>query len=68
MGLVAVPEAGYLWALLAGIAQGGMFALVMTLPLDLEKGPDRVAALVALMLGLGYSIARRFTVRSRRRP
>ena len=39
VGLVAVPAAGYLWALMAGIAQGGMFALVMTLPLDLEKAP-----------------------------
>ena len=57
VGLVAVPAAGYLWALMAGIAQGGMFALVMTLPLDLEKAPDRVAGLVALMLGVGYSIA-----------
>jgi MFS transporter, CP family, cyanate transporter len=57
LGLVAVPKAGYLWALVAGIAQGGMFALVMTLPLDLERAPERVAALVALMLGLGYSIA-----------
>jgi MFS transporter, CP family, cyanate transporter len=57
VGLVALPAAGYLWALLAGISQGGMFALVMTLPLDLEERPDRVAALVGLMLGVGYTIA-----------
>jgi CP family cyanate transporter-like MFS transporter len=57
VGLVAFPEAGYAWALLAGAAQGGVFALVMTLPLDLEDRPDRIAALVGLMLGLGYSIA-----------
>jgi MFS transporter, CP family, cyanate transporter len=57
VGLVAVPAAGYAWALLAGVAQGGLFALVMTLPLDLEDSPDRIAALVGLMLGLGYSIA-----------
>jgi cyanate permease len=30
---------------------------VMTLPLELEEGPERVGALVALMLGFGYSIA-----------
>ncbi len=57
IGLVAFPAAGYAWALLAGIAQGGMFALVMTLPLDLEKGPERVGALVGMMLGLGYTTA-----------
>jgi CP family cyanate transporter-like MFS transporter len=39
-----------------GIASGGMFALVMTLPLDLEHDPRRVGALVGMMLGLGYTI------------
>jgi CP family cyanate transporter-like MFS transporter len=57
IGLVAVPAFGYLWALTAGIAQGGMFALVMTLPLDLEAQRDRIAALVGMMLGGGYTIA-----------
>jgi CP family cyanate transporter-like MFS transporter len=54
--LVAFPGAAYAGALLAGIAQGGLFALVMTLPLDFEKTPKRVGALVAMMLGLGYTI------------
>jgi CP family cyanate transporter-like MFS transporter len=57
VGLVAFPGAAYLWALLAGIAQGGAFALVMTLPLDFESTRERVGALVGLMLGGGYSIA-----------
>ena len=57
IGLVAFPAAGYAWALLAGISQGGMFALVMTLPLDLERTPERVGALVGMMLGLGYTTA-----------
>jgi len=57
VGLVAFPSLGYLWALIAGISQGGMFALVMTLPLDLEERPERVAALVGMMLGLGYTTA-----------
>ena len=55
--LIVLPGEAYLWALLAGIAQGGMFSLVMTLPLDLAEGGRRVAALVAMMLGLGYSVA-----------
>lgn len=57
VGLVALPAAGYAWALLAGIAQGGMFALVMTLPLDLEQRQERVGALVGMMLGVGYTAA-----------
>jgi CP family cyanate transporter-like MFS transporter len=56
IGLVAFPAAGFAWALLAGVSQGSMFALVMTLPLDLERTPERVGALVAMMLGLGYTI------------
>ncbi len=55
--LVAAPGIAYLGSLLAGIAQGGLFALVMTLPLDFERTPARVGALVAMMLGLGYTIA-----------
>ena len=55
--LVATPGLAYAGALLAGIAQGGLFALVMTLPLDFERTPERVGALVAMMLGLGYTIA-----------
>ncbi len=54
--LVAVPGLAYAGALVAGIAQGGLFALVMTLPLDFERTPKRVGALVAMMLGLGYTI------------
>ena len=57
VGLVALPGAAYLWAMIAGIAQGGAFALVMTLPLDFESTRERVGALVGLMLGVGYSIA-----------
>jgi CP family cyanate transporter-like MFS transporter len=56
-GLVALPGGAYGWALLAGIAQGGMFALVMTLPLDLEARPERVGALVGMMLGVGYTMS-----------
>jgi CP family cyanate transporter-like MFS transporter len=33
-----------------------MFALVLTLPLDLEDEPRRVGALVGMMLGVGYTI------------
>ena len=55
--LVAAPGLAYGGALLAGVAQGGLFSLVMTLPLDFERTPKRVGALVAMMLGLVYTIA-----------
>jgi MFS transporter, CP family, cyanate transporter len=55
--LVAAPGLAYFGVLLAGIAQGGLFSLVLTLPLDFERTPERVGALVAMMLGLGYTIA-----------
>jgi MFS transporter, CP family, cyanate transporter len=57
IGLVTFPDFAYGWALLAGISQGGMFALVMTLPLDFEQDRGRVGGLVGMMLGLGYTIA-----------
>lgn len=57
LGLVTLPALGYAWCLLAGLGQGGMFALVMTTPLDLEERPERVGGLVAMMLGLGYTFA-----------
>ena len=55
--LVATPGLAYVGVLLAGVTQGGLFSLVMTLPLDFERTPERVGALVAMMLGLGYTIA-----------
>ena len=55
-GVVLVPAAAYAWVIALGIASGGMFALVLTLPLDLEHEPGRVGALVGMMLGLGYTI------------
>ena len=55
-GVVLTPVGAYAWAVALGIASGGMFSLVLTLPLDLEDDPARVGALVGMMLGLGYTI------------
>jgi CP family cyanate transporter-like MFS transporter len=54
--VVLAPEAAYAWVVALGFANGAMFALVLTLPLDLEHEPRRVGALVGMMLGLGYTI------------
>jgi MFS transporter, CP family, cyanate transporter len=55
-GFVLFPGAAYVWVFAVGLATGAMFALVMTLPLDIEHDARRVGALVGMMLGLGYTI------------
>jgi CP family cyanate transporter-like MFS transporter len=55
-GVVLAPAVAYLWVVALGLASGSMFALVLTLPLDMEHDPGRVGALVGMMLGLGYTI------------
>jgi CP family cyanate transporter-like MFS transporter len=55
-GLIVLPSLAWFCALLAGVAQGSLFALVLTVPLDVEPRPDRVGALLGMMLGLGYTI------------
>lgn len=57
VAIVTAPGLAYGWCLLAGVAQGGLFSLVMTTPLELEDRQERVGGLVAMMLGLGYTIA-----------
>src|SRR5262245_50402411 len=56
VGVVLAPVGAYIWVMALGIASGGMFSLVLTVPLDLEHDPARVGALVGMMLGLGYTI------------
>jgi len=54
--IVVVPSGAWAWALFIGLAQGGMFGLAITLPLDVEERVERVGALLAMQLGLGYTI------------
>lgn len=56
VGVILVPGGGWAWAALFGIANGGLFTLVMTLPLDVAHDPARVGAVAALMLGAGYTL------------
>ena len=55
-GFVLLPGAAYAWVVAVGLASGAMFALVMTVPLDIEEEARHVGALVGMMLGLGYTI------------
>ncbi|MFN0155050.1 MAG: CynX/NimT family MFS transporter, partial [Gaiella sp.] len=56
-GLVALPSLAWGLVLLAGLAQGGLFSLVLTLPLDIGRRPGEVGALIGIMLGGGYCLA-----------
>jgi CP family cyanate transporter-like MFS transporter len=56
LGVIFVPAAGWAWAALAGIGGGALFALTLTLPLDVSRAPAEVAAVAGMMLGVGYTI------------
>jgi CP family cyanate transporter-like MFS transporter len=57
LGVILAPGAGWLWALLFGASNGGLFALIMTLPLDVADDAARVGAVAALVLGAGYCVS-----------
>jgi MFS transporter, CP family, cyanate transporter len=57
LGVAAVPDAGFLWAVFAGFGIGATFPLTLTLPLDATHKPSEAGAVVGLMLGAGYTIA-----------
>jgi CP family cyanate transporter-like MFS transporter len=57
LGVVLLPGGGWAWVTLIGAANGALFALLMTLPLDVASGPAQVGAVAGLMLGAGYIIS-----------
>jgi CP family cyanate transporter-like MFS transporter len=57
LGVVLLPGAGWLWAVLLGVSIGPLFPLTMTLPLDAAEHPAEVAALAGMMLGIGYTLS-----------
>jgi CP family cyanate transporter-like MFS transporter len=56
-GLVAVPGAGVLWTLMAGLAIGAVFPLCLAMCLDVAREPVAAGAAAALMLLGGYLVA-----------
>jgi CP family cyanate transporter-like MFS transporter len=56
-GVLAFPQAGWLWAVILGVAIGPLFPLTMTLPLDASDRPPEVASLAGMMLGVGYTLS-----------
>ena len=57
LGIISIPSAGWVWAALLGVALGPLFPLTMTLPLDARSDPAEVAAIAAMMLGVGYTVS-----------
>ncbi len=57
LGIVLLPGGAWLWVTLFGAMNGVMFALVMTLPLDVAATPAGVGAVAGMMLGIGYTLA-----------
>ncbi len=57
IGVQLVPDAVWLWVTMMGLANGTLFALVMTLPLDVSDDPQQVGAVAGMMLGVGYTVA-----------
>lgn len=57
LGIATLPNAGWVWATLAGAGIGATFPLTLTLPLDVARDPADTGAVVGLMLGAGYTIA-----------
>ena len=57
LGVVLLPDGGWLWATLLGIAIGALFTSVMTLPVWEASSPVEVPALAGAMLGVGYCIS-----------
>jgi CP family cyanate transporter-like MFS transporter len=55
-GFAGAPGGAWAWAAIAGLCTGAMFPLVMTLPVDVGRRPAEVAAVAAMMLGVGYTI------------
>lgn len=56
VGLVLVPDAAWVLVVVIGMAFGGLFPLVMTLPLDVAHRPSEVGAVAGMMLLVGYTI------------
>jgi CP family cyanate transporter-like MFS transporter len=52
-----VPDLGYLWAVVLGLSLGGVFPLVLLLPVDVADRPRDIGSAAALMLLGGYCLA-----------
>jgi CP family cyanate transporter-like MFS transporter len=58
LGLAIIPAYNpWLWVILMGVGLGGMFPLILTLPLDYTKDQYAAGRLNSMMFGIGLTIA-----------
>jgi CP family cyanate transporter-like MFS transporter len=57
VGVLVLPDAATLWAVVLGLALGAIFPLVLTLPLDVAHDAAAVGSASAMMLLGGYMIS-----------
>jgi CP family cyanate transporter-like MFS transporter len=55
VGLTVLPAGWPAWVSGAGAANGALFALLLSQPLELRNGADALNGLAAMMLGFGYA-------------
>ena len=55
--LAGVPALAWAAVVPVGLANGGLFVLVMLLPIDFADDPSQVGVIAAAMLGAGYTLA-----------
>jgi MFS transporter, CP family, cyanate transporter len=53
---IVAPAGGFAWAVMAGLGNGVMFPLAMTLPIDVARRAGDVGPIAGMMLGVGYTI------------
>jgi CP family cyanate transporter-like MFS transporter len=57
LGLLLAPDAALVWVVLIGLGQGGALGLALVLPVLRASGARLVAALTAMSLCVGYTVA-----------
>jgi CP family cyanate transporter-like MFS transporter len=57
LGVQLAPTLGFLWAALVGGSLGVIFPMALLLPIGAVERPADVTAILALMLGVGYSLS-----------
>jgi CP family cyanate transporter-like MFS transporter len=57
LGVIFLPELGFLWVAVLGLAVGAVFPLVLILPVDVADRPADIGAAAALMLLGGFALA-----------
>jgi CP family cyanate transporter-like MFS transporter len=57
LGIVLLPDLAWLWVAVLGFGLGAVFPLVLTLPVDVARGPAEVGSTAAFMLLGGYGLS-----------